>query len=149
MSYVFLLISILLLVLTSRDTFRYFSEDPEPIVEKGGPDYIGDDILGCCQELEKKLDILTARVENYNLRDTAVLDQIQQLNQRFENGHNSVTNSISDNTTSFSGILDDSRLKWLCNYIYQAYDAGKDVTQIASELNRGKGEIELILNLRC
>lgn len=32
--------------------------------------------------------------------------------------------------------------------VYQAYDAGKSVTEIAKELGRGKGEIELILNLR-
>jgi len=32
--------------------------------------------------------------------------------------------------------------------VFQAYDAGKSVTEIARELGRGKGEIELILNLR-
>ncbi|HHW08091.1 MAG TPA: hypothetical protein GXX34_11295 [Clostridia bacterium] len=32
--------------------------------------------------------------------------------------------------------------------VFQAYDAGKSVTEIAKDLGRGKGEIELILNLR-
>ncbi|MFA5536027.1 MAG: hypothetical protein WDA53_02540 [Bacillota bacterium] len=32
--------------------------------------------------------------------------------------------------------------------IYQAYDQGKSVTEIAKELGKGKGEIELILGLR-
>ncbi|NLL18354.1 MAG: hypothetical protein GX262_04915 [Clostridia bacterium] len=32
--------------------------------------------------------------------------------------------------------------------VFQAYDAGKTVTEIAKELGRGKGEIQLILNLR-
>lgn len=32
--------------------------------------------------------------------------------------------------------------------VFQAYDAGKTITEIAKELGRGKGEIQLILNLR-
>lgn len=32
--------------------------------------------------------------------------------------------------------------------VFQAYDAGQTVTEIAKRLGRGKGEIELILNLR-
>lgn len=32
--------------------------------------------------------------------------------------------------------------------VFQAYDAGKSVAEIAKELGRGKGEIQLILNLR-
>lgn len=32
--------------------------------------------------------------------------------------------------------------------VFQAYDAGKSITEIAKELGRGKGEIQLILNLR-
>lgn len=32
--------------------------------------------------------------------------------------------------------------------VFQAHDAGKSLTEIARELGRGKGEIELILNLR-
>lgn len=32
--------------------------------------------------------------------------------------------------------------------VFQAYDKGMSVTEIAKELGRGKGEIELILNLR-
>lgn len=36
----------------------------------------------------------------------------------------------------------------LYRQVFQAYDDGKSVTEIAKELGRGKGEIELILNLR-
>lgn len=32
--------------------------------------------------------------------------------------------------------------------IYQAFESGKSITEIAQEFQRGKGEIELILNLR-
>jgi predicted transcriptional regulator len=46
---------------------------------------------------------------------------------------------------SSSGKLPDMELY---REVFQAYDAGKTVTEIAKELGRGKGEIQLILNLR-
>jgi len=83
-------------------------------------------------ELNEQLELLTLAL--YDL--TAKLDRLAgQPNQE---------------TSAFREVLDEVSAD-LPAYreIYAAYDAGRrDLGELAREFNRGKGELELILNLR-
>lgn len=48
----------------------------------------------------------------------------------------------------FEEALQSSQRQDLHEAIWQAHAEGKDVTEIARQFGRGKGEVELILNLR-
>jgi len=49
---------------------------------------------------------------------------------------------------SFEAVLAEAEREAWRQEVYAAYEAGEDVASIARRLGRGKGEIELILNLR-
>lgn len=99
---------------------------------------------------------------------TAVLDYLQSLegeiaylrgdlarltNQKEENDQLRTQIKAHDiKEPPFQTIFEEKRKTGpemeLYKKVYQAYDQGKNVTAIAKELGRGKGEIELILGLR-
>lgn len=88
--------------------------------------------------------VLAGEIEALEAR-MAQLQQEYQLLSRRVHGSPEGKAPAKEEKREASGSLPEIELY---RRVFQAYDAGKSVTEIARELGRGKGEIELILNLR-
>ncbi|MBS3971202.1 MAG: hypothetical protein KGZ94_13935 [Clostridia bacterium] len=80
-------------------------------------------------ELEEKIDILSNNVE----------EVLHLLNQSQNN---------KQEIPSFSQNLRQRQVLDEYDEIMGAYERGEDIVEIAKRFNRGKGEIQLILNLK-
>ncbi|MGI6649844.1 MAG: hypothetical protein ACOX5W_12570 [Bacillota bacterium] len=162
MVYLLLGVGMMMVIFSLKHTIKYFRGEPQTdseymraYINKGYqlPDADQEGVLAGYQELGKRLDFLAAKIESFSLRDEAIFEQIAQLNEQVKSGQQLLYNlkfgnTAPSQTSSFTEVLDASQQKVLYKEISEAYHAGKDITQLASEFNRGKGEIELILNLR-
>ncbi|KUO52519.1 MAG: hypothetical protein APF76_05665 [Desulfitibacter sp. BRH_c19] len=88
------------------------------------------------EELEEKIDILSNNVEE-------VLDRLSEVpSQRYGNvGSPKVAPSFSQSLVERQTIEEYDE-------IIDAYHKGEEIVDIAKRFNRGKGEIQLILNLK-
>jgi len=84
--------------------------------------------------MEEKLEILNQTVSNLERK----LDNFWEIGNREK----------PSQELKFSSYVKEAEKDSLFRDIRAAYDAGKSITEIAEEFGRGKGEVELILNLR-
>lgn len=115
-----------------QDTLNYFRPQ-----EKVGKD---DDVLEYLQSLEAEITFLR--------EDLVRLGRQAEKDESFLGK----TKTQEPGEASFQEVLErrqkaGSEIE-LYKAVFQAYDNGKSVTEIAREQGRGKGEIELILGLR-
>lgn len=99
-------------------------EGKEEISLRGFPDY---------KDLEARLGSLAADVE-----------KISQCLSRLEYEQAQVRTEQS----SFAEVLRETQRAALYEQVRRSYEGGKGIAEIARDLGRGKGEIELILNLQ-
>ncbi|HHX51581.1 MAG TPA: hypothetical protein GX711_09095 [Clostridia bacterium] len=135
MLYVLLVLGVILTVVFLPETFRQKQRDPEK-----GHYRVGD------------------RVEARDLEP--VLAKIQELQHQVELLHEGFLEMKSKNSfpgeravaSAFGQVLEEKKLPPAENDFKQAvissFEQGRTVTEIAREFDKGKGEIELILNLR-
>ncbi len=88
------------------------------------------------EELEEKIDILSNNVEE-------VLNRLSQISS-----HSPEILSSSRAAPSFSQSLMERQTIDEYDEIIDAYQKGEEIVDIAKRFNRGKGEIQLILNLK-
>lgn len=79
------------------------------------------------------------RVELLELEVTTLKEQLKELQRKLAIVEK-VLEKFSD-VEFYSRLSDNEK-------IYQYFDEGRDITELAKQFNKGKGEIELILNLR-
>lgn len=100
-------------------------------------------LLEQLQTLEKEMSHLKAELSLNTRNKTGNANHAEQ-----EDNSNPIADQSFQTTLleeQQAGQLPDIELY---RAVFQAFDAGKDLTEIAQELGRGKGEIQLILNLR-
>ncbi|NLJ99957.1 MAG: hypothetical protein GX318_01810 [Clostridia bacterium] len=83
---------------------------------------------------QEQLSVLSEILLNFE-RKLDNLGEQEVKSKTFENG-------------DFSSHFKDAEKRNLFNDIKRAYASGKSITEIAQEFEKGKGEIELILNLQ-
>lgn len=136
MGYLLLITGLVLMALTFRETLSRLaapdrtSSTLDPF-QASSPAVIDDLRL-----LHAKVDLLAETVGE-------VAVKIEGLEVRGRGGDDTTEPEIG-----FEQVLAGERHADLYRQVYQAFDAGKDVTEIARDMARGKGEIELILSLR-
>lgn len=137
MVYVILVLGLLLVVMTFKRSWNVVAAEKERQLnslvakENSGSDTVpfsGESL----EKMENRLEM--------------VAQALVSLKERLELVEKKLV--LGEKKEVFNTILEDSKRTVLYEDIYAAYDAGKDITTIAQELGKGKGEIELILQLR-
>lgn len=151
MAWVFLLVGIFLLLLTAPQLIKEQNADiGEPL------SYLQRQLKELSREkqqleeqLAKQQETAAASAAGVEEQLALVVDSINALQDRMKRWENVLHNLSSPPENSFRNVMDEvSKQLTLFEEIYQDYDQGKSVTEIAQKYNRGKGEIELILSLR-
>lgn len=132
MSYIFLFLGILLMLLSFREVFAAAETGAKP----HQPDVEADNNFfhpqrdEVYEELGEKIELLSLAVE----RVAAQMGERILKNQ--------------EQKEDFTQILASKKKLKEFEEIYQDFDAGKNVEELAKQYNRGKGEVQLILSLR-
>lgn len=99
------------------------------------------------EQVEDKLELLLKGIEGLE-------QEIKNINQSTENKSEENDADIDDKVKNnqekedFSEYIDVADHEAVFNDIREAHASGKTITEIAQELGKGKGEVELILNLQ-
>ncbi|GAW92941.1 DUF6115 domain-containing protein [Calderihabitans maritimus] len=135
MIYGMLFLGLVLVVLTARETWQFLTRKTvlSHQFEAEKSEYSGSESV---DEIKQQLELLTGLVEENGRALSLLTKKIDRMIQEV------------GKSKSFATVLEDAQTTNLYEAVYKAYDEGKDVTEIARELQRGKGEIELILSLR-
>ncbi len=158
MAYVILILGLILIALTFKRTwdfqvFDYNAESQGGIFKKalnnGAAEATGqmddkdsrnDEVKNITSGTEKMLEDIETKLEVI----AEILAELKEGLERIEKGQG----AGEKEKESFGEVLAHEKKNALFEDIYAAYDEGKDVTELAREFGRGKGEIELILDLR-
>lgn len=137
MGYVLILLGAILVILAWRPALAARRQTPG---NRAGADdplrRAAEDMLDRLAVLERRLAAVQASLAELAAKPAAPVDGASAA----ENGEATAPN--------FSEVLAQVEREAWRQEIYAAYEAGEDVESIARRLGRGKGEIELILNLR-
>ena len=136
MNYFLALCGLILLILTAPSVLSGRPGEGRPAVAKAKErEAISPVLLEYLQSLEDRLE--------------AMADALAEMNQVM---NRYITVPKQKPEQAFTEVLhhakQDNKPLSVNDQIYQAYLKGKSVTELAQEFGKGKGEIELILNLK-
>lgn len=134
MIYVVLLVGLVLIALTGKTVVREWRED----TKTSRFDELS--LLEHYQSIEDKLGVIA--------------DNLHELHSYLQNGGKSDGQQVFGFDNVWQAMkqevdeVDESKLLSFNDRVRHAYQQGKDITELAKQFGKGKGEIELILNLR-
>ncbi len=135
MAYLFLVVGILLMVVFFRDALGHWAlPQSSPGLVPAQPEQWGEKV----EVLEAKIDLLTETLGE-------ATEHLARIDRGMAVQHRQVD---SPGEVPFAKVVEARTHQALQAKVYTMADAGMDVADIARELNRGKGEIELVLSLR-
>lgn len=152
MAYVVILLGLVLIGLSGPQAWRQWREDRLDLIHR---------LEAERDHLRRQLDELAAQgkktpvVENMEtlqeqvgLLTENIADAMTQLNRMEQKMVQLLSTGKPLANNPFGQELTAAQQNAFFQEVYKAYDQGKDITEIAKQFGKGKGEIQLILGLR-
>ena len=152
MAYIFILLGLILIIATFRNAWSQALEKEVDNRHKQSMIHM-DSRLG---DLENKLAALAGKeflfqdntTDSLGAQMEVLHNELTKFERKLDSYREKEVNSEVLQKVDFKTHFKDAEKESLFNDIREAYASGKSITRLAQEYEKGKGEIELILNLQ-